>query len=129
MLNYTPPSIPKWVEKVLDLRLPSLANCYQLPLPPSSGAKSKLESRKLSLDGHQVQVGEKEYKVALEISEHLQIDQIEAFVIYKSLQLDRPEIAELHIQSDDFWGQVTEFYFGEWLSKLQLACFILRSGR
>lgn len=126
--------MPEWIRKTLELRkhLFTTENFSS----PSASSKAKLNATggvSLAGDVKSGKLEDSEKNLVLEISAKLDLDEVEAFVLLKSLILHRngptqwkPSDQEEFEQDDTWWDALFIFYFQERLAIYDILNLLLR---
>lgn len=126
--------VPEWIRRTIEQRkhLLSIGNFPS----PKEASKTKINGAGgvTLAGGHKTAaLNEAEKTFVLEISGKLEVDEIEALVLLKSLLLQRkgpaafqPTDQEEYEQTEDWWDEMQIFYFQERLAIYDILSLLLR---
>lgn len=122
---------PKILEKLLLVHGDKLSACDDPYSPPSASSRSKVQSGSVTLaDGKKLTVSQKEREVVLKLSGLLNLDEVEALVLWRQFWEQAVNKEEGHLEdgSDVVLEAAGDFYFAERQSVLAVFSMLLHKG-
>lgn len=124
---------PDQLAKILEARYDKLKKVWEPFEKPSSESKRKIESGSVALqDGVRITFEETDKQVVFAISDHFQIDQVEALILLRSFLYNEglPEATDAASKStmiDELISSITLFYYSERIHVVRTLISLLRS--
>lgn len=133
-LSETTGPVPEWIRKTVEQRK-HLLSIDNFPAPRQASKTNVNGTGGVTLaGGHKTAaLDEAEKTLVIEISGKLEVDEVEALVLLKSLLLQRkgpaafkPTDQEEYEQTEDWWDEMQIFYFQERLAIYDILNLLLR---